>query len=235
VTITPCFFQVDWSRLPEDVWYEIIQQIPTQSDLARVARVKHNWTAPARRALYTHVNFDSERQLYLFTRALVAQIRRSSLSMHPDISLWVRHVTLQPHGRIIHHKMLMYMRLLATVLPLLQNVESITWVLTRWRNEELHEYFGEMVGPCIPLSLTSLHLWVSYCLHILNSADHPNFSWKIVPRALGTTWNWKTWNAGPRGSTSLKGCKISHLYLLSTALCLIPTMQQISSPELSAI
>jgi hypothetical protein len=165
---TPCFFQVDWSRLPEDVWYNIIQQIPAQSDLARMARVKLNWTATAQRTLYTYVTFDSEHQLYLFNRALVAHIRHSALSTRPGISLdcCVRRVTLRPHGRIIHHKMSTYMRLLATVLPLLHNIESITWVLTRWRSEELHEYFGETVAPCIPLSLTSLHLWVSYCVFI---------------------------------------------------------------------
>src|ERR1700729_817855 len=149
------------SKLNADVLHEIIGYLVTSpSSLASLAQVRE-WAVLAQKALYTFVSLRSGKQMAKFLGTIVSHLvcrdkfRQRTMPLH----LLVRHVTLHP---LTLTQQAAYLELFSVILPLLQNMESLGYIMTSFDLSRMPAAFMRTLPHLTPHSLNSICFFVRH-------------------------------------------------------------------------
>jgi hypothetical protein len=147
------------SKLNADVLHEIIGYlVASPGSLASLAQVRREWAAPAQKALYTFVSLRSGKQMAKFLGAIASHlVCRHKFQRTMPLHLLVRHVTLHP---LLYTRQAAYLELFSVILPLLQNMESLGYIMTSFDLSRMPAAFMRTLPHLTPRSLNSIRFFV---------------------------------------------------------------------------
>jgi len=157
--LTFIYGQGPLSKLNADVLHEIIGYlVASPRSLASLAQVRREWAAPAQKALYTFVSLRGEKQMAKFLGAIVGHlICCDKFQRTMPLHLLVRHVTLNPP---LYTRQDAYLQLFSVILPLLQNMESLGYMMTSFDLSRMPTAFTHILPRLTPHSLNSIRFFV---------------------------------------------------------------------------